>query len=475
MKEVRAKRGGHGEAMRGRSVSRIPFVLLGVTALGMGCQLLYDKNDLTVSTGGAGGTTSSTSGGTGGTTSTTGGGGTTSSGGSTGGSTSSGGSTGGTTTGGTGGTTTTGGTGGTTTTGGTGGVTTTTTTTTLCPDPLMLVATSAAKVACATYKNEGPWVATSYANAGSTLRPSASMTDGSTGIGAFYQPSGMTGPVRVVTVSNGGCAGVSNADAATTKAAPTTTTQGGAVKMLFRGVSGGGQDRPILWSWTLAGGWVEVLSPIPNVLLPTVNAIAPNGTALAANGDEMLMAHGGYDVDKLFSGRFNGAAWQAEVDLALPTNRTLRPALAPLGPGNWLLVAFPTSGGTLKWGVVDGVPSFVDIAGSNAADDTLSLTATSTGAVLAYKSAANADVVTMAFDAAGNTWSALPVIPGAPKTSAAPALARGLCAHTAELVYIDSADGLLKHTFLEAGAWHAPAPVDDALTSMTNVSIAGLP
>lgn len=340
----------------------------------------------------------------------------------------------------------------------------------------MLVATSGSSVACATFKNDGPWIAASYSNPSPTGRPSVSLLDAMNGIGVFYQSNGATGPVRQVTVVNGACAGVASADAATTKAAPTITVHDGTVKMLFRGVSGAGLDRPIFWSWTPGGGWMELAAPIPNILLPTIGGIALNGTPLAANGAEMLMAHGGYDVDKLFSGRYTGGAWQGnELDLAQGTKRTLIPAIAPLGAGKWLVVSFPASGTTLRWGVVDAVPPFADVPGSNAADDTLSLAPTASGAVLAYRDATNGNLVTMAFDAGTNLWSTLPAIPGAPKTSAAPALAKGRCAHAAELVFIDAADGLLKHTWLDAGAWQSPVAVENALTGMANVAISALP
>lgn len=462
--------------MKKRAVSWI-WVMVASATSAFGCQLLYEKNDLTVGTGGGGAATTSTtvtSGGSGGATTTeTAMGGTTSAGGT--------GGAGGATTGGAGGTggatTSMGGAGG---TGGTGGSTMSTTTTTpTCDDPLFVIGTSATEVLCATRAPSTGWSATVYANEATSGRPAAALLDAQTGIGVFYQPpggqAGMIGPVRQVTLANGVCGALSNAGSADTKAAPTLTVLGSQVQMVFRGSGGAGQDRPIRWSWTQAAGWQELDAPIPNVLLPTTPGIAPNGTGLAANGAELLIAHGGYDTgskNNLYVARYSAGWPAAEASSSGETTNVLTPVVAALDAGTWLVVFHSESGSVLSWATTNGtaLPAANDIAGTDAAPDTIALTKSAGGAVLAYRTNGN-KLRALRYTTAVNTWAALPDLPGDPAISGAPAVAPGVCTHEVELVYIEG--GLPRHRSFEGGAWSAA--VAAGAGPVTGVAIAAVP
>jgi hypothetical protein len=460
--------------MRARPVSTVLLTMVSGAAWACGCQLLYDKHELTVGTVGGGATTTSM-------TSTGGTGGTTSSGGGTGGTTSNGGGgTGGTTAsggGGTGGTTMTatggGGTGGTTLTasggGGTGGTTTTTG-----PDcsgeRLFLLGTSANGVLCATYAPAGGWTASVDAAGSSNERPAVTMLDAQTGVGVFFQGAA-PGPLRAIELANGTCGAAVDGPlkpdmtVAVTKAAPSAALLGGKAQVLFQGAEGVGTNHPFVAAWDPAAKWAMPAQVDTNVF-------SEASAGLAASGTEMLAVYGGGD-DNLYRVRFSAGAWQLPAvsfkdALLAPeqTNKAVTPGVTGLAGGEWLVVfqekLDPTQ---LRWLKGDGAVSLPSAKIATALSSyPVSLATLAGGAVLAYRGTNNGVYATV-YDAANGAWGAIERIGGTTITTpASPAVAAGVCTHQAEVVYIDAADSVVKHAFLEAGVWSAPASVGGSAT-----------
>lgn len=470
--------------MRARPLPATPVLIASLASV-LGCQLLYEKNDLQVSTGGSGGTSTTTAGGggSGGTTSSSsttsvgGGGGTTTStgGGGSGGTTSTGG-------GGSGGTTSTGGggSGGTTSTGGggsggTGGTTTTTTTDDCADERLFVLGTSATSVLCATFAPmPAQWSSTVSTAAHSLARPAAALLDAQTGVGVLYEEAGATGkgPLRAVELVNGQCGAPANVLTVVTKAAPSVAVVGAAVQALFQGAEGAGTDHPFSTGWS-TGVW----SPPDDI---DVNVFSPTIAGLAASGADMLAVYGGGD-DNLYRVRSANGVWQppatAFKNAAMmneQTNKALTPAVAGIGAGSWLVVfqekAAPTQ---LRWLTGDAstnTPSQQIPTALSASS--VALARTQTGAVLAFRGTDD-NVYASLYAAAGDTWGPIVQVPGA-TTQISPAVSAGVCTHQAELVYIDAA-GIIRHSSLEAGAWSAPVAVDAAATAMKGVALASSP
>ena len=465
----------------------MPLVLASV-ASAFGCQLLYDKNDLTIATGGDGGATTTTQGGGGagaatstGSTSMGGGGATTTSmggGGTTTSSAEGGGGAGGMTTsmggGGTGGTSSAGG-------GGTGGTTTSTTTTTTTTmdcstERLFVLGTSPTSVLCAASDSTGStWTSTTSATAFSNARPAAGLLDAQTGVGVFYQEAGATmkGPLRAVELVNGTCGAPANVLTVVTKAAPGVALLGGKVQALFQGAEGAGSDHPFSTAWSPAS-WST-----PDDI--DMNVFSPAPAAIATSGAEMLAVYGGGD-DNLYRVRYAAGAWQPPAvsfkNAAMSSeqaNKTLTPAAAGLDAGGWLVVfqdkAAP--GTQLRWLRGDAAANMESkVLATALSPSPVALAGTPGGAVLAYRGTDN-KVYASVYASAGDAWSPIVEIPGATTTSS-PAVANGVCTHDAELVYTD-AGGVVRHSFLEAGTWSMPVAVDAAATGMTGVAIAATP
>ncbi len=457
--------------MKKRAVSWI-WVMVASATSAFGCQLLYEKNDLTVGTGGGGAATTSTtatSGGSGGATTTeTAMGGTTSAGGT-------GGAGGATTTGGAGGTggatTSMGGTGG---TGGTGGSTATTTTTPTCDEPLFVLATGDASLLCAAYAPASGWTSTPKVNGSSTARPAAVFVDGQTGVGVFYQGAA-SGPLRAVELVVGAgdaCGDPADVLTVTTKAAPSVAVLNGQARALFQGAVGAGTDHPFVAAWDPVTKWAAPAQIDMNVFSATV-------AGLATSGAELLAVYGGGD-DNLYRVRFTGAAWQLPatcfkdgMNNCEQANKAITPAVTGLDAGGWLVVfqekAAPAD---LRWLTGDGTTNAASqkIAGA-ASSSPVSVARVNGGAVLGFRGTDN-KVYAAVYESAGGAWGAVTPI-GAGTTSTSPAVSAGSCSHRAELVYVDAADGSIRHASLENGAWGAPVMVGGS--GMKGVAIAAVP
>lgn len=458
--------------MRARPAMVVLVVIGATAAWTFGCQLLYQKNELTVSTGGT--TSSSGSAGSGG--GGTGGGGTSTGtttmggGGMAGASTSSSGGAGGSTMsmGGGGSTMSSGG-------GGSGGMMSTSTTTTtststgtMCTgDRLFLLGTSASNVLCATFTTMGGWVKSTSPSASSNERPAVGLIDAQKGVGTFFEGTA-PGALRQIDLANGVCGAPADVLTIKTKAAPSGTVLAGKVQVLFQGAVGAGTDHPFLTAWDAANDWSA-----PAQI--DVNVFSPQIAGLAASGTDMLAVYGGGD-DNLYRVRHSGGAWQLPAacfkDAVMnceQTNKAIQPAVAGLPGGGWLVVfQDKASGTTLRWLTQDAVTTAsVPIAGASSSSP-VSLASTPGGAVLAFRNAATGAVSAAEFD--GKAWGAVQTLPGNPTTPASPSIAAGVCTHAAELVYIDAADGSVKHASLEAGVWSAPVLVGGA--SMKGVAIA---
>lgn len=447
------------------------FVLCSPAAFG--CQLLYDKNDLTVATGGSSTGTDSTSsvGGSGGTTAST----SSSGGGGTGGvhmsSTSA-------TTGGSGGSTSSmGGTGGTTVTssatggGGTGG-TTTTSTQTVCTDPLFVFATADTSVFCGTFADPA-WTFTSSVTNGTASRPAAVLTSATAGVGAFYEgPIAGTGPLRAVELS-GTCGAPASVPMATTKTAPVAAVLNGDAQVLFQGAIDAGTNHPFHTTWDPVTKWTTPAQIDNDVFSPMI-------AGLAASAGDMLAVYGGGN-DALFRVRFfNG--WQLPASCFKDamnncefTNKSLTPGVAALGPNNYLVVfqelANLKSLRFLTGSSIANAPSQkISTAESVSA---VALAATATGAVLAFHGTDN-KVYASVYTTATDMWSPISQV-GTGSTFTSPAVAKGVCTHDAELVYIDATDKQIHHAWLNAdGTWEvAPNPIGGA--NVKGVALAALP
>ncbi|MFO0591562.1 MAG: hypothetical protein U0441_28710 [Polyangiaceae bacterium] len=446
-------------------------------ASGLGCQALYEKNDLTVATGGSGGSTAS-----GGTTSTTTGGttsmgGTTSSGGSTGGPTSSGGTT--SSGGSSGGTTSM---GGTTSSGGsTGGTTTTTTTTSStvsCDDPLFVIGVSAttSKAICAAHQN-GAWAGSTYLQTASSGAPTAAMVDGQNGVGVYYG-GGVPGPLRAIQLTNGACSAPADIPTISTRAAPSSAVLAGTVHLVFLGAVGAGDYHPFTRLWTAAGGWAA------GAQIGSFTGGAVSG--VGRSGAEMLAVHGRTPDSAVGRTLFSNGAWGAEdcFQTGCPavkelTKNNIPPAVTGLPGGGWLVVFQDYDPGTpkLRWatfknGVASGSTVLQDAALSTYPDsstDPPSLWQTADGAVLAYRGKNN-EVVTGFYSAATDTWSPKQLVAGS-TTTAAPSVAQGACSHIA---YVDGVDGTVRHCTSTGAAWTCDATAISA-EPMTGVALASPP
>lgn len=452
-------------------------MMVAIAAGAFGCQLLYDKNDLTVSTGGAAGNPGTTT--TGGTSTTSGGGTTTATGGMGGAGGSVGGSAGATSAGG-GGATSSGGAagagglggsgglggGGTAGSGGTGGTTTSST----CDDALFAFASSAASVMCATFTEMNGWTVSTSAAGNSATRPAAVLTAPQDGVGVFYQ-GGASGPLRAVVLSGGACGAPADVLAITTKAAPSATVIGGQAHVLFQGAVGAGTDHPFVTTWDAAAMWTP-----PDQI--DMNVFSPSVAGLGASGAELLAVYGGGD-DNLYRVRKAGGAWQLPAScfkdgaqICEQANKAISPAVLGLATG-WLVVfQEKVSLTALRWLTGDGsanVPS-QKINGASSASP-VSLARTAKGAVLGFRGL-DEKVYATTFDAGAAMWGPIQQV-GTGMTSTSPAVAGGVCTHEAELVYIDKGDGSVRHASLEAGIWSVPDTVGG--TGMMGVALAGPP
>lgn len=460
--------------MKVRPLLSLPLVIV---PSALGCQILYDKTDLTVAAGGGGATsTTSTGGATGGTTSTGGTGGTTNTGGTTGGT---GGITGGTggITGGTGGFTggtggITGGTGG--TTGGTGGGTIS------CDEPLFVVGTSSAssKVLCAPFAG-GVWAPTVSTGSSSVGRPTAALVDAQNGVGVYYG-GGVPGPMRHVRLANGACMAPADVPTITSRAAPATATLNGTVHMLFLGAEGVGDYHPFSRLWTPAGGWTNG-GQVGKWTGGAISGIARSGTALLAlhgrtSSDAPSMADSAVARTLYMNGSW-GTEDCLQPGCPMPlelTKNAIPPALAAI-PGGWVAVFQDYDPGTpkLRWLTFlagASASTVVQDAGGtmypDAGAEPPSLWPTADGAVLAYRGK-NGEVVTGFYTAGTNKWSAVAMIPGV-TTPASPGVAHGTCSH---LVFVNGADSKVAHCAHDGAAWKCDAaPVSPE--PMTGVAIA---
>ncbi|MBK8254862.1 MAG: hypothetical protein IPK82_19660 [Polyangiaceae bacterium] len=443
------------------------FALVLCSPAAFGCQLLYEKNDLTVATGGSSTTgtdsTSSTGGSGGSTTSSTTSSASTSSsgGGGTGGvhtsSTSA-------NTGGSGGfTTSTGGTGGvissssTTGGGGTGG-TTTTSTQPVCTDPLFVFATADTAVFCGTFADPA-WMFTSSATSGNGSRPAAVLTSATAGVGVFYEgPQPGMGSLRYVELS-GTCGAPANVPMATTKAPPAAAVLNGDAQVLFQGAVGAGTDHPFQTTWDPATMWTLPAQIDANVFSPMI-------AGLAASATDMLAVYGGGN-DALFRVRFaNG--WQLPASCFKDamnncefTNKNLAPGVAALGSDNYLVVfqelANLKSLRFLKGNGTTNTPSQKISTAESLSP--VALAPTTSGAILAFHGTDN-KVYASVYTTATDMWSPIAQV-GTGTTFTSPAVAKGVCTHDAELVYIDTTDKQVHHAWLNAdGTWQvAPNPI----------------
>lgn len=457
-----------------------PVLMASVASLS-GCQLLYEKNDLTVASGGSGGTSVTTiegGGGAGAATSS----GTTSAGGSHSTTTEGGGGTTSTTEGGggTGGTSTTtseGGAGGATTTGeGGAGGTTTSTTTEECTEPLFVLGTSATSVVCATYDPAGGTWSTSASAAGhSNVRPTATLLNTQKGVGVFYQEDGATGPLRAVEWTSGACGAPVDVRAVVTKAAPSAAALEGKAHVLFQGTLAEGADNPFHRVWDPAGGWMT------GAQVGTDDSVAVSG--IARSGTELLAVHSRVGDSALTRTLYTGGAWvtgdpaggaedcfKTQQNTCELSKNHLTPGVTALDGGGWLVVFHDFSNTMLRWLTTNGKTStpsaLVPMATS---PHEVALASIPGGAVLGFRG--ENDMVYASVFSAG-AWG-VPAQVGAEATSASPAVARGVCTHDAELVYIDGAGGV-KHASLEGGTWSVPVAVG-AATGMKGVGIAAPP
>lgn len=448
-----------------RAAQVIPIFVAGAAGA-LGCQLLYDKETLSLAPGGSGGTVTSTGGAGGATTTTDTATSTTSSGGGgaggTGGVTSSGGTAG---AGGTGGA---GGKGG---AGGAGGATMTTSTAPECDDPLFVFATSATEVLCATFDPMSGWTSSASADGSSSARPAAALVGAETGVGVFYQ-GGATGPLRAVELAGGVCGAPADVLAVTTKAAPSAAVVGGEARVLFQGAIGAGTDHPFVMGWDPVTKWAAPAQIDMSVFSPAV-------AGLADSGPEMAAVFGGGD-DNLYRVRFAAGAWQLPATCfddgaggCEQANKAITPGVAGLDARGWLVVFQEKATLTdLRWLTGNGMTSSTSkkIAGA-ASGSAVALARVPGGAVLGFRGTDD-KVYASVYDHQNGAWGPIQQVGGG-STAASPAVAAGVCTHQAELVYIEKSDGSIRHASLEGGTWSAPAQVGGA--GMLGVAIAGAP
>jgi hypothetical protein len=410
--------------------------------------------------GGTGSGGSSGNGGTGGTTTPTGGGGTTSisGGGGTGGVTSTIDTTTSTTT--TSDTTSTTTSDTTTTTSDTTTSTTTTSDTTtssaVCSgDRLFLLGTSAANVMCATFTTMVGWTTSDNPGTGSMERPAVALIDAQKGAGVFFQGPA-PGALRAIELVNGQCGTPADIPGIQTKTAPAAAVSNGVVWVLFQGAVGAGTDHPFTTGW-MGSSWLGATQVGADVFSPQLPGFTSHGSdmqAVYAGGDDLL-----YHVP-VGGMPFSPMCYPVPGNACEGASKATSPAVTSLdNNAGWLVVYHDKAGGTaLRWLVQTGLPVAPSaLAGASSSSPVALASTQGGGAVLAFRDAATNVVSTALFD--GLAWGPAQALPGNPKTTASPSVARGLCTHTAELVYIDAADGSVKHASLEAGTWSAPASV----------------
>lgn len=397
------------------------------------------------STGGAGGTTTPTGGG--GTTSTSGGGG-------TGGVTSTIDTTTSTTT--TSDTTTS----DTTTT--TSDTTTSTTTSAVCSgDRLLLLGTSPGSVLCATFATSvGAWTTSESAAAIAISRPAVALLDAQRGVGVFFEGPA-PGALRALQLVTGECGTPVDIPGIQTKAAPAAAVSNGVVWVLFQGAVGAGTDHPFTTGW-MGSSWLGATQVGADVFSPQLPAFASHGSdmqAVYAGGDDIL-----YHVP-VGGMAFSPMCYPAPGNACEGASKATSPAMTSLDDNaGWLVVYQDKAGGTaLRWLVQTGLPVSPSALAGASSSSPVSLASTKGGgAVLAFRDATTNAVSTAMFD--GLAWGPVQTLPGNPTTTASPSVARGLCTHTAEIAYVDAADGAVKHASLEAGTWSAPVTVGGAAT-----------
>jgi len=342
-------------------------------------------------------------------------------------------------------------------------------------DRLLVLGTSPTGVLCATYSPGGGWSASTDGLASSNERPAAALLDAQTGVGVFFQGSA-PGPLRSIEIVGGACGVAASVASVTTKAAPSVAVLGAKVHALFQGAVDQGTDHPFVTTWDAANKWSAAAQI-------DLNVFSQATAGLGASGAELLAVYGGGN-DFLYGVRFAGGSWQLPVvsfvDAAMApeqSNKAVTPAVVGLDGGGWLVVfqekANPAQ---LRWLTTNGVihaPSKV-LTGALSSSP-VSLAAIPNGAVLAFRGTDNGVYATVLDGGANGTWGPIERIGGAATTTlASPAVAAGVCAHRAELVYTDAADSSVRHASLESGAWSTvPAAVGGTATK--GVAIARSP
>lgn len=335
-------------------------------------------------------------------------------------------------------------------------------------DRLFVLGASASNILCGTYSPMGGWSVATDATASSNERPAAQLLSASAGAGVIFTAAG---PVRSVTWSNGVCAGSAPLQGFSSKAPPSAAALGGKVHALLQGAVDMGTDHPFHTIWDPVQGMWSVPVQI------NANVFSDSVAALASSGQGLLAAYGGGDSNLYhlaYGANWGGVScFLANPPAAgcAPTDKAVTPAVAFMDNGNWLVVyKEPEPGKNLKWLVYDGATNTMPKSITSAlTSSTPMLSRITGGAVLAYRGTDDG-VYAVTFDYATATWGSIAHVGLTATTSAPPAVAAGVCAHTAEIVYVDAADsGKIKHASLD-GTWTMPAPVGIA-SSMKGVAL----
>jgi hypothetical protein len=293
------------------------------------------------------------------------------------------------------------------------------------------------------------------------------MIDAQKGAGVFFQGPA-PGALREVHLANGGCSAPSDVPLAQTRTAPSAAVLNGVLWVIFQGAVGTGTDHPYLVGWS-GSSWLSPTQVGADVFSPQTGALSANSSDLEViyGGTDKVLYHVPVSGQPIAPMCYQGVGMSCEQ-----VNSAISPAATGLDAGGWLVVfQGPPSDTSLRWLVQTGTPApSAPIAGASSSSP-VSLARTVGGAVLAFRDATTGAVSTALFD--GQAWGAVQTLPGDPTTPASPAVARGVCGHTAELGYVDAVDGSVKHSFLEAGAWSAPATVGG--TAIQGLAITSFP
>jgi hypothetical protein len=331
---------------------------------------------------------------------------------------------------------------------------------------LIALAGSSTNVLAAEFHPSTGWTTTTLSDA--TLdRPAVTLTSASSGL-AVIRSTSNAGELRATIWTPGTwSAPAAIAAGVTSRASPALTASQSSAQLVFHGDDFKHYFAEHQTAW----------APTAETIGITGNqSFGPSPGTVAALGADTIFAFAGQDGD-LYDQTRTGGSWGAASGHGLVAALNQTPTITKLTAGGELMIAYVRSSDsriltTVRSAGTWSTPAPVD---PNAfTGDPVSLAALSNGQVLLVYRGIDSNIYWSLYSGSPGTWS-VPVALASPNfsTPSVPAVVPGIRGADAELVFIDGATNVLKHTRLSGTTWSAPLTVGGS--SLTGVGAASAP